>query len=229
MKRSLVTKIIGSAFIISAVVVIGFKAKWWEFGINNDSLWTTMIIIPFLIWALIFGVNFMNTAGFYTGLGLLIYHNGYVKEDDLTFFIAVIALLAIGTLLSGSSYKFIKPTVLEPVVLSRTSPDIKVFAGMKHIQNRFRGVTGGRFRVFSGSLLYDFRKAEIDNGIEMNVRVRFGKLYIVFSDDIMVQSNVDGNFTNGLAAPKDYKRIIKINGKVRFGKLYILRSSSDEN
>ena len=79
---------------------------------------------------------------------------------------------------------------------------------MKHIQNRFKGITGGRFKVFSGSLLYDFRKSEIDNGIEMNVRVRFGKLYLVFKDDIMVQSDVKGNFTNGLAAPKDYKGII---------------------
>ena len=44
----------------------------------------------------------------------------------------------------------------------------------------------------------------------------------------MVQSDVKGNFTNGLAAPKDYKGIIKINGTVKFGKLYIIRSSSEE-
>lgn len=228
MKASFVSKIAGALIIVSAVVMIGLKLEFWNFGINYDSTWTLIIAVPFLIWALIFGVNFINVAGFYTGLGLLIYNNGYVKESDLTYFIVVISMFAVGTLLAGSSYKFTKPTVLEPVVLSRTNPDIKVFAGMKHIQNRFKGITGGRFKVFSGSLLYDLRKSEIDNGIEMNVRVRFGKLYLVFKDDMMVQSDVKGNFTNGLAAPKDYKGIIKINGTVKFGKLYIMRSSPEE-
>ncbi len=229
MRINFFSKLAGFILIIAAIVFIGFKLNWWEFGFNYDSSWTLIIAVPFLIWMLVLGVNFINSLGFYTGLGLLIYNNGYINDENICAFVVVMLLFSIGTTAIGSSYKFIKPTVLEPVTLSRTSPDIRVFAGMKHIRNNFKGIIGGRFRVFSGSLLYDFRKASIDDKSKINVKVRFGKLYLVFPDDIMVESNVKGNFTNGLAAPKNYHQTIQIGGTVKFGKLFIIRSSGDED
>ncbi len=193
-----------------------------------DSAWTLIIAVPFLLWMLVLGINIVNTLGFYAGLGLLIYNKGFIDDSDISFYIAVLGLMAAGTFLAGHSYKYIKPTILKPVVLSRTSPKISVFGGMKHIQNRFDGVIGGNFKVFSGSLLYDMKKAKIDHKTEMTVKVRFGKLYLVFPENIMVQSDVNGNFTNALAAPKEYEGIINIKGTVKFGKLFII-SESQEN
>ncbi len=228
MKTDFFNKLAGTVIVFAAVILIGFKAEWWKFGFNPDSVWTLIIAVPFLIWMLVLGINIVNTLGFYAGLGLLIYNNGFVDERNIKFFIILLAMMSVGTFLTGHSYKYISPTTLKPSVLSRTSPKISVFAGMKHIQNRFDGVIGGTFKVFSGSLLYDFTKAKIDHKTEMTVKIRFGKLYIVFPENIMVQSDVNGNFTNGLAAPKDYEGIINIKGTVKFGKLFII-SQSQEN
>ncbi len=228
MKANFFCRLAGAVLVMAAVILLGFDAGWWYFGVNTGTLWTLILSVPFLVWMLIFGVNLINTLGFFGGLGVLIYYNGYVPEDKMNVFIIIMSLFAAGTFAAGRSYKHIKPTVLEPDIKSRINPDINVFAGMKHIQNKFDGITGGRFKVFSGSLLYDFRKAGFDKDIKMSVKIRFGDIYLVFPDNILVQSDVKGNFANGLAATKNHAAIVSIDGTVKYGKLHILRAPEEK-
>ncbi|MDO5560869.1 MAG: hypothetical protein Q4F95_14910 [Oscillospiraceae bacterium] len=227
MKANFICKLSGAVIAIAAIIFTGITCSWWQFGYNIDNAWILLVAAPFLLWMLVFGVNFINSFGFFSGLGLLIYHNGFVPDDSIPVFIGIMAAFAAATALIGGSFRFIKPTSLEPVTISRVKPVVRVFAGMKHIRNNFDGVIGAAFKVFSGSLLYDFRKAKIESRSQLTVNVNFGRLYLVFPSDVLVESTVKGDFTNGLAAPKDYSTIISISGRVRFGKLYIIRSNNE--
>lgn len=228
MKKNFIFRAAGCILVILAVVLTGLKAEIWKFGIDTESMWTLIIAVPFLLWMLAFGVNIFNSLGFYAGVGLMIYHKGFISSENIPFLILIMALCAAGTFCSGISYKFIKPDILKQTDLSRTSPKVSAVGCMKNILNRFDGIIGGDLRVFSGSMIYDMSDSSIDTGTVINTTVRFGDLYLIVPDDVMIQSEVKGNFINSQAAPKTYSSVITVGGTVKFGKLYIFGKSDTE-
>lgn len=92
------TKIVFSVIAVAVLltVVIGNAVNLWNIGFNAGSLVGFIAIVPAVIWVLLKGVNYINSAVYFAGIGYIMYKNVFGELSArfiiLCVFLALMAL-----------------------------------------------------------------------------------------------------------------------------------------
>ncbi|MBE6837768.1 MAG: hypothetical protein E7509_07260 [Ruminococcus sp.] len=88
-------------FLVSAVIMIsvavlavllGVALEFWEIGFKASSTIGFIIIIPAIIWVILKGVNYINSALYFGGIAFMMYKNVF-NEFSLRFVLVFIFLV----------------------------------------------------------------------------------------------------------------------------------------
>ena len=106
MKKKSLICLVAVIAVIFAVVFAGKALGLWEFGFSPYSLVGLLAVVPAVIWVLLRGVNFVNSALYFAGIGYIMFRNVF-RQISLRFivFCVLMVLLALSFGAAAQTFK----------------------------------------------------------------------------------------------------------------------------
>lgn len=216
----------GGLFFVSATIFFMLSTMGiTEFNIN--SLWVLALILPSIVFMFAFGVGFLNSVLFYTGVGMFLKINNYIDDSNVIQVIITLALMATGLIIVGSVGKVppevsvlsIKKKHVEDAEFKKKSTIVS-----SNTANFSKAITKGDVKSVLCTSAYDISDGVVKNDAEINISTKFGRLVFIVPDDcrvILNSSAVFGRVLNRTRINADSHKTLKINAKTTFGRILI--------
>lgn len=229
MNRTYFRSVFGAVLFIAAIVFCGISMGLWQFSFELSSAWTFIIIIPMIIWLFISGANILNSAGFFTGFGLLLYNNGFIYNDRIVEFIVSLVCMTIGLTVFGRIGKetFDADLLKRP---KRTISQEQIFLKSTLISsnnvNTAENIIGGTIQANLCDIAYDMRTMKLKHPVDLTVGACCGNIVLIIPKgcNLVLNSNCSfGKVINKTKeSPDGDSFTVTLKAKVTFGKILIL-------
>lgn len=233
MKKNTVVSFIVMVLIVGAAVYLGISAGWWQVNSALDGLWTFLLIVPAIIWMLIFNINFFNSALFFAGFGLLLTETGLVSKTEWVPLLIAMGVMTIALTIKGAvDSKPAEIMAFDEKAKQNDTDTIKIadaFAGGRYT-NISENVKEGNISATACKLVYDFSKAELQQDITLKLKASLATIVLIVPKNVKLVVNTNctcGKLVNRVEE-KSVSRTITIQADIKFGKIFV-RDTLPEN
>lgn len=93
MNKKYITAIVAMVATAVVLVLLGVAVNLWDLGFNVGSLVGLIAVVPAVIWVLLKGVNYINSAIYFAGIGYIMFKNIFGELSGR--FVVICILLAV--------------------------------------------------------------------------------------------------------------------------------------
>lgn len=233
MKKKSFVSFLTFALIVGAAVYLGISAGWWKVNSSLDGLWTFLLIVPAVVWMLVFNINFFNSALFFGGFGLLLTETGLVSKSQWIPLIISMGVMTVALTIKGAVDK--KPaeiTAFDEKPKQNDTDTIKIsdaFAGGRYT-NISENIKEGSISATACKMVYDFSKAELLQDITLKLSANLATIVLIVPKNVKLVVNTNctcGKLINRVE-DKSVSRTITIQADIKFSKIFV-RDDIPEN